>query len=228
MKPTYPESLEWLPNWTNPTSYPPVEGTPGTQWAWEFLRRNPKYREAYSKLTHVTRIRNPVIGLNRIEAPGHEVMEEFSRLWNIAERFHLIDGLYPPDPESSENPHLSFRVNWIRSYQYSKQRPEHTIPIPPGKVLIEFDTSLPFDDQLRNAKEILKQAGSPCGAKFQASKFPFYLRILDARSECETPSFKTIGEHLYPESFEPASKAAKAHDTAITLRDSLFWKIPLI
>ncbi len=210
MKPTYPESLKWLPDWTDPRQYPPVEGTPGTQWAWEFLRRNPEYREAYSKLTHVT------------------CMEEFSRLWNIAEKFHLADGLYPPDPESSQDPHLSFRANWIRSYRHSERHPEHTITIPPGKVLIEFDTSLPFADQLRNAKEILKRAGSPCGAKFRASNFPVYLRVLDARSECDPPSFETIGKCLYPESFEPASVAAKAHDTAITLRDSLFPKIPLI
>lgn len=225
MKPNYSEGLEWLPDWTDPDQYPPVSGT---QWAWEFLRRNPEYRDAYSKLTHVAYINNPVIGKNILLAPDHEVTEEFSRLWNITERFHLMDGLYPPDPASSRDPRLSFRASYIRSYRYSEHHPEQTVRIPPDKLLIEFDLSLPIEDQIGEAKKLLKQANATQRSKFRASNFPTYLRILDARSECVTPSFETIGQRLYPESFEPASSAAKAHKTALELRDSFFWKIPLI
>lgn len=210
MKTTYPESLEWLPDWTDVNQYPPVAGTTGTRWAWEFLRRNPEYRDAYSKLIHVP------------------CMEEFSRLFDIAERFHLTDGLYPPDPASSRDPRLSFRASYIRSYRYSEHHPEQTVRIPPDKLLIEFDLSLPIEDQIGEAKKLLKQANATQRSKFRASNFPTYLRILDARSECVTPSFETIGQRLYPESFEPASFAAKAHKTALKLRDSFFWKIPLI
>jgi len=59
----YPDELSWLPDWRDASQYPPVEGTSGTRWAWEFLRRNPEYQKAYSELTHVSTyivIRGPV------------------------------------------------------------------------------------------------------------------------------------------------------------------------
>ena len=42
--------LKWLPDWTDESAYP--EPDPDTVrgkifWAWEFLRRNPRYQEAY-------------------------------------------------------------------------------------------------------------------------------------------------------------------------------------
>jgi len=47
----YPEELSWLPDWRDASRYPPVEGTSGTRWAWEFLRRNPDYQKAYLELS---------------------------------------------------------------------------------------------------------------------------------------------------------------------------------
>ena len=40
----------WRPNWKNEAEYPDAEKTSTTQWAWEFLRRNPEYKEDYEKL----------------------------------------------------------------------------------------------------------------------------------------------------------------------------------
>jgi hypothetical protein len=47
METKYPPGLEWLSDWRDPGRYPPVNGTSGTQWAGEFLRRNPTYQEAH-------------------------------------------------------------------------------------------------------------------------------------------------------------------------------------
>lgn len=41
---------EWLPDWRNPENYPDPEITSMTEWAWEFLRRNPLYQADYKKL----------------------------------------------------------------------------------------------------------------------------------------------------------------------------------
>ncbi|MHB1926715.1 MAG: hypothetical protein ACYCRD_05550 [Leptospirillum sp.] len=94
--------------------------------------------------------------------------------------------------------------------------------------MIEFDLDLPLEIQFKHAKEILKRAGVPAKEKYQPEKFPSYLRILDARTESAPLSFEKIGEIVYPESFEPASTSRKAYKIALLLRDSLFWKIPLL
>lgn len=41
------------PNWTDPSAYPDPEKTDGGQWAWEFIRRNPKYQKDYKILKGV-------------------------------------------------------------------------------------------------------------------------------------------------------------------------------
>ena len=90
MKPTYPESLEWLPDWTDPTCYPPVEGTSRTQWAWEFLIRNPEYQAAYSKFRDYFSRWLGVMSPN----PTEELDMSF------VQRFHLADAIPPQIPGS--------------------------------------------------------------------------------------------------------------------------------
>ncbi len=212
MKTTYPESLEWLPDWTDANQYPPVTGTTGTQWAWEFLRRNPEYRDAYSKLTHVT------------------CMEEFSRLFDTVERFRLIDGLYPPDPASSGDPRLSFRARWIRRYEYSERHPEQTIPISPGKILIELDLSLPVGPQLEYIRGIFRKGA----ARYKVQNLADYLRILDAKVDlsehtysriAETIFHKLAGEEKITKDHPLAERVKESYKVALNLRDSDYWKL---
>ncbi|EAY57568.1 MAG: hypothetical protein UBAL2_79310411 [Leptospirillum rubarum] len=248
----YPDELSWLPDWRDASQYPPVEGTSGTRWAWEFLRRNPEYQKAYSELTHVvfhghrygSRGPAPILSwkvdgkdvlvtrgaiLMARQPPSDEaIMEETRRLFNICERFHLIDGVRPPDPRSNEDPRLSFRAAWMRSYHHNKKHPGLTSSVPEGKILIEFDLDLSLEIQFKHAKEILKRAGVPAKEKYQPEKFPSYLRILDARTEEDPLSFEKIGKIVYPESSEPGSTSWKAYKIARLLRNSLFWKIPLL
>ena len=212
MKTTYPESLEWLPDWTDANQYPPVTGTTGTQWAWEFLRRNPEYRDAYSKLTHVT------------------CMEKFSRLFDTVERFRLIDGLYPPDPASSRDPRLSFRASYIRSYRYSEHHPEQTIPISPDKILIELDLSLPVGPQLEYIRGIPRNGA----ARYKAQNLADYLRILDAKCDLSNPTtsriaktifHKLAGEEEITKDHPLAERVKESYEVALNLRNSDYWKL---
>ena len=141
----YPDELSWLPDWRDASRYPPVEGTSGTRWAWEFLRRNPEYQKAYSELTYFStynppspilswkvngkdvlmgRLRERIIPARQLFTSDEEVTEETRRLLGICERFHLVDGVMPPDPRSNEDPRLSFRAAWMRSYHHNKKHPE--------------------------------------------------------------------------------------------------------
>src|SRR5438552_1597670 len=40
---------DWLPNWQDLTQYPDPKKAIGRIWAWEFLRRNPKYQELWQE-----------------------------------------------------------------------------------------------------------------------------------------------------------------------------------
>jgi len=47
-----------MPDWTKPEDYPSVGAHP-TVWAWEFLRRNPKYKASYNELHNkITKLKN--------------------------------------------------------------------------------------------------------------------------------------------------------------------------
>ena len=42
---------DWnVPDWRDASAYPPQD-TPRHVWAWEFLRRNPKYRQLWTEAT---------------------------------------------------------------------------------------------------------------------------------------------------------------------------------
>ena len=40
---------DWLPDWRDVSQYPETKTTTLRQWAWEFLRRNPEYREQWDE-----------------------------------------------------------------------------------------------------------------------------------------------------------------------------------
>ena len=41
---------EWLPDWRDLTKYPDPKSASPTQFAWEFLRRNPVYQKDYENV----------------------------------------------------------------------------------------------------------------------------------------------------------------------------------
>ncbi|MHB1934587.1 MAG: transcriptional regulator domain-containing protein [Leptospirillum sp.] len=231
---SYPSELSWLPDWRDASQYPPAEGTSGTRWAWEFLRRNPDYRKAYSELTHI-------ISYGHRHESGsaptdEEIMDETRRLFNICERFHLIDGVMPPDPKRNENPCLSFRAAWMRSYPYREKHPDQIITVPKGKILIEFDPSLPVETELQKARKILREHKREID-RFPTGKLADYLRILDANQDRTNPSLSDIALVIYPRETEGRKPARdnpvrnKVHEnlqTALLYRDKNYWKLPTL
>lgn len=239
----YPEELSWLPDWRDASRYPPVEGTSGTRWAWEFLRRNPDYQKAYLELSRSPplsgeanrRVRNiddwlaAWNDLSPLSMAGIDEIRGGSQpFFKICESFRLVIDYTPPDPRSNEDPRLSFQTTERKSRPYLEEYPEEAITVQKGTILIEFDLDLPLKGQLKQARDILKRAGISPKEKYRPEKFPSYLRILDAKTESDPLSFDRIGKIVYPGSEDSGSTASKAHKIALLLRDSLFWKIPLL
>jgi hypothetical protein len=68
----------WLPNWTDKSPYPNVNGTPSLQWAWEFLRRNDQYQRLWDKLI----------------APTHDATK-FDDAWKVFQQMRRGPGIRP-------------------------------------------------------------------------------------------------------------------------------------
>lgn len=48
------------PDWRDPATYAYTQNLTREGWAWEFLRRNPKYRADYSRIVAAVRSQRPV------------------------------------------------------------------------------------------------------------------------------------------------------------------------
>lgn len=221
MKPIYPEGMEWLPDWTDPTQYPSITGTSRTQWAWEFLRRNPEYQTAYSG-----RWNNPPAdpGLLppvpiRPNHPGRLVLEDESdlsriiiqRFHSIYERFHLAEGFPPPDPRIGNIGGACFKANWFRYYRLDQDELIPKNGPSEARLLIEFDLSLPIEPQLKQARYILRTKGNSSieeaqkrhgqgkgVARYKVQNLPDYLRILDAKNDLSQPTLPRIAQTVFP------------------------------
>lgn len=47
--------IEWLPDWRDESQYPDPKSTLPAEWAWQFLRRNKRYQEAYRDILRFDR-----------------------------------------------------------------------------------------------------------------------------------------------------------------------------
>ena len=216
MKPEYPPELSWLPDWTDPNQYPPAKGTTGTQWAWEFLRRNPDYRQAYAELSSLP------------------TEEGFERCWSIIQRFHLTDGLFPPDPRATHISDGCFKANWFRYYRMDKNQSIPKNGWRDTRILIEFDLSLPVEPQLRHARKILGREGKG-KARYKIQNLSDYLRILDARDDLVKPTLPCITRTLFPKlaggeeeitkDHPLVERVKKSHKVALKLRNLDYWKL---
>lgn len=225
MKPEYPPELSWLPDWTDPNQYPPAKGTTGSQWAWEFLRRNPGYQQAYLRLMEKLPTNPPL-------APPLLTEEGINMCWSIIQRFHLMDGLFPPDPRSNHISDSCFKANWFRYFRLDK---DQSIPKQgpwDTKILIEFDLSLPVDPQLKHARQILRREGKGT-ARYKVQNLSDYLRILDAKTALPQPTLPQIAQTVFPKlagkvvrKDDPLVERVKeSYKVARKLRDFDYWKL---
>ena len=151
-------TLDWgVPDWRCEDQYPDPSAMTPTAWAWEFLRRNPKYRARWDT------------------APAKAIgLGDFGLL-----------GL-PPDPRQSMPtlPPPAFAAAAVREIRPGR-RGEQTVTLNPQDVAIVFDLYRPVNEQLRRARCALTSLQahlkmSPKLIRKRESEYGKYLRVLDA------------------------------------------------
>jgi hypothetical protein len=152
----------WPPDWRRPEDYAHLSGRVSrAHWAWEFLRRNPKYQDA-----------------NR-QAAGRMASTR-----RVQQSFGLASGSFPDPADDSARP--VFAAIGVRGSDDQKAplRPER------HEIVVALDLQLPWPWQEPRIREVferfaaLKKATGeidPEGhKKIQPHKYPLYLRLLDA------------------------------------------------
>jgi len=100
-KPLYGPSV----NWKNAKKYPDPKTTPPGKWAWEFLRRNPKYQRDYKRFI--------ILRDNHTEERVRERMDRFEKLQDLLEKKFKKNKPRTPEQVREVNNRLS--KFWARS-----------------------------------------------------------------------------------------------------------------
>ena len=188
-----PGITDWgIPDWRDASAYPTL-GLEGDQtalpdffWKWEFLRRDPQYRQDWQ--THRRQAHPKVLAFSReddqtLERDVDFYPEEYPEIWPEVWRLIRVYGLARlPHPGLARPNLLSFRA------------------VPEDEVLISIDLAQSLRPQLDNYFRYLKKHQKHGYQKLKRTrevdrqKWPLLLRILDAR-EVGCP-FYQIGQDL--------------------------------
>jgi len=179
-----------MPQWKCDADYEFTKKLDRAGWAWEFMRRNDKYRSDYAgfvsarkKLRRVgPHVRDPAAW--DIDARGFQLGADWGQLGSIADpardevpRFFVL-GPLEPDGEQLE--------------AFFKNADERSIGVQKEEfATLVFDVRRPLSEQLRRAKSMLrrrrKSVTSIKPVRAADRMWLLYLRVLDAR-EAGAPS----------------------------------------
>lgn len=150
----------------------------------------------------------------------------------IIQRFHLTDGLFPPDPRTRHISEGCFKANWFRYYRLDKDQSIPKNGFWDTRILMEFDLSLPVEPQLKHARQIFRREGKGT-ARYNGQNLSDYLRILDAKTASPQPTFPQIAQTVFPKlagrvvrNDDPlVERVKKSYKVAEKLRDLDYWKL---
>jgi hypothetical protein len=226
-----------LPDWRTGAGYPDPDKTSLALWAWEFLRRNPRYRADYvayvqAKAGDFAPLRERL----KVDLLPDEWSAALARKWGlpIGE---------PPDPSQPwqgrlepwwpSSPDVKVIVN------DTKRRNRTLNPA------LEFDISFPIEPQLESARKILLDAQQSLRRKgslykrperARTEQFVDCLRILDAFRALEVPTdreveagiLRKIGEVLFPRQTSVESKMRSKAARALELQAFEYRYLPAL
>jgi hypothetical protein len=219
----------WLPNWREQSEYPSPSGTSRLEWAWQFLRRNAEYQQAWeqhtpphydpSDLSEAIDSKSSRMPLRRLGRPQLEETRVFQEQFRI--------GTYPPPAPSEPTAKLGFVA-----IRYAEIRGEYTPRIPLGddQLLVLFHLNLSIERQVADARKLLTSLRR---GQFRASvdQYQRYLRLLDAKAV--GASNADIAQVLYPgvknifPDYDAKNRIRKDMRIAKRLRDHDYWLIAL-
>jgi hypothetical protein len=232
--PSSPEITEWLPDWQDASQYPNEEETSLEQWAWEFLRRNSKYRNLWAvSFEENLELFNRALQLEATQLSDGSFAfvssdQELKKVCQLADNFNYLFRLVTFPPHPSEN-RIALRfegqrlIHKLGSSEISLSRNE-------AAIICNFD--LPIKEQVAEIESFLKCEKQRRGLKekrLRIEKYRTYLRILDAKMKYATDQdVATVifpnEKNEYPE-WRVSAKVRECLKAAEELRDHDFWML---
>jgi len=223
-----------MPDWRRPEDYAYAAGLSLHEWAWEFARRNPRYRSLWERIKELQ--------ASFVSQPARN-LEEFQRRWapldiELYESFFMQD-VFDPDKNGNEVEDLPFfaRVDVAPTFFLE------TLPAPnretqpwlgfPRYVVVRFDLAIPAAVQaeecrkiiLGKQKELLKRKrmeSIPVSPKRKPvmTHFVTYIRLLDARAQ--GASYRLMGKILFPSAGDKRNSAKSMLEAATAMSEKGF------
>jgi hypothetical protein len=175
---------DWLPNWTEPCAYPGPYDLDLNQWAWEFLRRNPRYQQDWAEKVEAVVTSNGAFDSSLI---SKELDAEITK---IEQKYGIM---MPQDPGDGRLP-PSFRSEFVNMYECPSflDSVRWAIQVCPGELYVKFNLKRPIGDQMEVVRKWIEnrqrdlvsvgRATKPRRTRNWRDKWPMYLRVLDARA----------------------------------------------
>jgi hypothetical protein len=188
------------------------------QWAWEFLRRNRKYRDFWQQFNDT----------------AAEVFDNYSAVHAFNKtaltRFCLIQPCDPCNADDLPLWELPALRHFVRPAETNGGCYLPAIQLEFNEVAIVFDLDLPLNQQLALAKRVLQHCQSErrqsSARRLHVEHFPAYLRILDAKDSCATD--QAIEDVLYPNDVNGPKNVSNQYATAKRYRDRDFRALAIM
>jgi hypothetical protein len=239
---------DWLPNWRNEAEYSTPETTTAQQWAWEFLRRNTAYQDAYVELIDllkkddrkINQLATEVIcsfyGQKQFSETSRSPFEFMLYAHNLLPIMHKKKENYPWMPEVCwrlvANYNLRYPLDPSMPYNFDAFIENDALPIIETDNLIMNPRQIPEDrrltitidlrdsstDQFNYINGLLSAYGKT--QKNRKSEYRNYLRILDGRAS--DTKWNIISKGIGINSRSAYDKAVK---NAEDFRETGFYKL---
>ncbi len=161
-------------DWRRDSDYDFVEGFNGARWAWQFLRRNPRYQADWETFIETWRALERDYGRApnrdfcqwkndpRAWVPAAECEEGDCRIDRDKVLIECVLGArwgfhkFPPDPRMRDAPGEG-RLNWrVSEDDIALLEPGDAVPDDAAMAALCFDLSLPLREQVEQAKRRLQ------------------------------------------------------------------------
>jgi hypothetical protein len=195
--------------------YENLKGLERSQIAWEFLRRNPDYKNDYHSLFLELPVLRQKLNEESFSADLIAQVSCYDRdrcnfiYENILEnaeaiciKYALTNGIFPPDPDSPHTLAPIFQTEWGPTYtEFNPEINEQSglMAEDEGDIIIRLNAFYPVKKQLAAIKSILTRkhrAVKSYDTKIYWQKLPLYIQLLDAKEGGASDS--EIAKLLFP------------------------------
>jgi hypothetical protein len=206
---------DWLPDWKDITNYPDPKHTSRRQWAWEFLRRNPRYQQFWNEREAYLHRGDDL----KVVQPGTETYEELKdseplslgKMPGRPKQFGL-ELLAPPSMSSTDpkfgNKRPMFVTecvdHWMKPVDWEGPFEIHEVLEDPAEVMILVNLRWSIRRQVDSVEKFLKAKKKQLNSlgvlngsdrRMKTENYRNCLRLLDGESD--NASQKKMAEVIF-------------------------------